>query len=174
MLVRCLPCNKVYNLTGGESDMLSYQDARSEMTLREAISKLRAATGEQNFTFESPEMQRAIEAHDAVHAVFACDITQAGEVVAHAWMLLGTTVKTQEMKQVTAHREHRKIAADQGHAKMIGVAIRALPRVAGAAVAAMRMKKRFPWAGYEEFLDRRLLDIRKEFGIQVPAIVARR
>ncbi len=144
------------------------------MTLREAISELRAAAGEQNFTFESPEMQRAIEAHDAVHAVFACDITQAGEVVAHAWMLLGITVKAQEMKQVAAHREHRKIASDEGHAKMIGAAIRALPRVARAAVAALRMKRRFPSAGYDEFLDRRLLDIRREFGIRVPAVVAER
>lgn len=148
--------------------MLSYQDARSEMTLREAISELRSTTGEQNFAFESPEMQRAIEAHDAVHAVFACDITQAGEVVAHAWMILGTTIKVQEMKQVAARREHRTIAADEGHARMIGVAARALPGLVAAAIAALRMKKRFPWDGYDEFLDRRLVDIRREFGIRVP------
>lgn len=80
--------------------MLSYQNAYSEMTLREAIAELQAAAGEQNFTFESPEMQRAIEAHDAVHAVFACDITQTGEVIAHAWMLLGTTVKIRKLLDI--------------------------------------------------------------------------
>lgn len=148
--------------------MLSYQDACSEMTLREAISELRSAVGEQNFTFESPEMQRAIDAHDAVHVVFACDITQTDEVVAHAWMMLGTTVRTQEIKQVATYHEHRKIASDEGHAKMMGVAIRALPRLVVAAVAALRMKKRFPWKGYDELLDRRLVDIRKEFGIRIP------
>ncbi len=46
-----------------KSLVLSYQDARSAMTLREAIAELRRAAGEQNFAFESPQMRRAIDAH---------------------------------------------------------------------------------------------------------------
>lgn len=149
--------------------MLEYQNPDSAQTLREAINELQAAAGEQNFVFESPQMQRAILAHDAVHAVFACAITQVDEVAAHVWMLLGTTVTISEIKQVAARSEHRRIAAEEGHWQMATRAVRALPRILKVVVATLQMKKRFPWQDYERFMNWRLSEIRREFGIRLPA-----
>jgi hypothetical protein len=43
----------------------------------------------------------------------------------------------------------------------------ALPRICIAVREAWRMKKRWPWAPPEAFLNRKLADLRGEFGIRV-------
>jgi ubiquinone biosynthesis protein Coq4 len=155
--------------------MLLYQDSQSTMTLREAIDELRSLTGEEAIYPEqlSPEIKKALDAHDAVHVIFGCDTSETDEVIAHAWMLLGTTVKMDELQQIAAHNEHRQIASEVGHLRMLRFAIGALPRLLKAAIAAKQMKKRFPWERYFDFLDRSLLDIREEFGIKITSAIAR-
>jgi ubiquinone biosynthesis protein Coq4 len=149
--------------------MLSYQLSNSEMTLQEAINELRLAEGEEIYLPEklAPEIKEAIEAHDAVHTIFACDISKRDEILAHIFMLLGTTVKMVELKKVAAHLDHRKMTTDAGHFEMIKTAIVALPHLAKASVTALKMKKKFPWNNYNIYLNRKLSDIRSEFGINI-------
>lgn len=112
-------------------------------------------------------------AHDAVHVLFACDTSDRGEAVAHAWMLLGTTVTHREIREVTAGRDHRAFFVEVGHARRLRALLRALPEIAWTALRARRMRRRWPWTNYDRYLDVPLAEIRSEYGIQVPRPPAR-
>lgn len=139
------------------------------MTLQEAIDELRLAEGEEIYLPEklAPEIRQAIDAHDAVHTIFGCDISKRDEVAAHVFMLLGTTVTMKELKSVATHRDHRKMTTDAGHLEMLKTAVGAFPRLAKASWTALKMTKRFPWQNYNKYLDRKLSEIRSEFGIRI-------
>lgn len=150
--------------------MLDYLRPDSSLTLRDAIGQLRKEDAKKRDVapIAAPEMQRAITAHDAVHVIFACDTSDRGEAVAHAWMLLGTTVTRRALREVMRSRDHRSLAAEVGHRRRLSALLSALPAVGKAALRARRMHRRWPWDGYDRYLDVSLADIRREYGIRVP------
>ena len=147
--------------------MHGYQDPSSAMTLGEALAELRAAEGD--VTPEAGELTAALEAHDVVHIIFGLDTSEIDEVVAHAWMLLGTTLTHAELHAAARSRLHRHLSAQLGHLGRLRLMLRALPRLVRAARRARRMLKRWPWQGYRQFLDRPLTELRAEFGIVLDA-----
>lgn len=151
--------------------MLDYLKRDSRLTLREAITQLRQEDAKDRDVASTvaPEVERSMTAHDAVHAVFACDTSDRGEAVAHAWMLLGTTLTRRELHEVMASRDHRSFAAGIGHRRRLLALLSALPAIAAAALRARRMSRRWPWDGYDRYLDTPLADIRREYGVRVPA-----
>lgn len=150
--------------------MLDYLNPDSRLTLREAIAQLREedAKGRDVAPRAAPDVQRSLNAHDAVHVIFACDTSDRGEAVAHAWMLLGTTLSRRELRAVTASPDHRRFAAHVGHRRRLLALVSALPAIGAAALGARRMHRRWPWDGLERYLDTPLADIRAEYGVRVP------
>jgi hypothetical protein len=146
--------------------IMRYQDPDSTMTLQEALCELRAA--EADMSLEVSEfLAEKLEAHDVVHIIFGLDITDLDEVVAHVWMLFGTTLTISGMKDVIGNAEHRAIGASFARGKRGLLAVLALPRLAKALLRSFCMKKRWPWNGYDAYLDVSLADIRKEYGIRL-------
>lgn len=151
--------------------MLDYLDPKCTLTLREAITKLREEDAKERDVAPrvAAEVERSMTAHDAVHVLFACDTSDGGEAIAHAWMLLGTTVRHHQLKDVMSTRDHQTFAREVGHTRRFRAAIAALPSIAAAALRAQRMHRRWPWTAYDHYLDTPLVDIRREYGIRVPA-----
>ena len=146
--------------------MFDYQNPRCLATLRAALAELRAA--ETDVSEEvSAKLAEALEAHDVVHVLFGLDISDLDEVVAHGWMMFGTTLSMREMHAVTADADHRRFARKLGHAALLGLFARALPRLVSAAIRARRMTKPWPWDGYTVYLDVPLDRVRAEFGIKL-------
>lgn len=150
--------------------MLDYLDPDCRLTLREAIRQLREEDAKERDVAPvvAPEVERSMTAHDAVHVIFACDTSDRGETVAHAWMLLGTDVTHREIASVTGTRDHQTFARELGHGRRVRAALSALPAIAAAFWRARRMRARWSWTGYDRWLDTPLHEIRREYGVRVP------
>lgn len=149
--------------------MLDYLEPNATFMLREAIAQLREEDAK-NFDVAcrvSPHLERSIMAHDAVHVLFACDTSDKGEAIAHAWMLLGTTVTPRQLRDVMATRDHRTFAGELGHGRRVLALLSALPSIAVAALRARRMNRRWSWTEYDRYLDTPLANIRSEYGIRL-------
>jgi hypothetical protein len=142
----------------------------STQTLREGIAELRRAEGAGTDAAETfaPELKRDIDAHDAIHVLFACPTSLVGEIIAHVWTVFGTTARMADMHRVNAHGDHRAVLAQIGHGRLLRTWLRSLPRILAAICSARRMKRRWPVEQWESFLDQRLCDLRRDFGIRLP------
>jgi ubiquinone biosynthesis protein Coq4 len=149
--------------------MLDYLNPDCPLSLREAIAQLRDEDAKERDVAPSvaPEVERSMTAHDAVHVIFACDTSDRGEAIAHAWMLLGTTVTHRQLTEVMGTGDHRMFVREIGHARRLRALLSALPAVAVAAFRARRMTKRWSWTDYERYLDAPLVEIRREYGVRV-------
>lgn len=151
--------------------MLDYLNSDATLTLRDAITQLREEDAKERDVAPrvAPGVERSMTAHDAVHVVFACDTSDKGEAVAHAWMLLGTTVTHRQMREVMGTRDHRAFARELGHGRRLLALLSALPSIAAAGFRARRMRRRWSWTDYDRYLDTPLAEIRREYGVRVPS-----
>lgn len=149
--------------------MLDYLNPASKLTLREAITLLREedAKDRDMASVVAPEVAQSMTAHDAVHVIFGCDTSDKGEAVAHAWMLLGTTVTHRQLREVMGSRDHRSFARELGHTRRIGALVSALPAIVRSAARAIRMQRRWAWDEYHRHLDTSLVDIRRDLGVRI-------
>lgn len=150
--------------------MHTYMQPESTLTLRAAIEQLRREDAKDRDVAPvvAPEVRRSLTAHDAVHVIFGCDTSDRGEAIAHAWMLLGTDVRRDELHRVMASPDHRRVARAAGHARRLRALLSALPAIARAAVRARRMHRRWGWNDYHALLDTPLVEIRRRYGIRLP------
>jgi hypothetical protein len=148
--------------------MPSYRHPECAATLRQALGELRSMEGDVSIEV-SNSMFDALEAHDAVHVLFGLDISDVDEVVAHGWMIFGTTLTFAEMAATAKEQDHRRFAAGFAGGRRAAVLLRALPGMLRAAWRARHMRKKWPWTGYAAYLDVPLVAIRREFGIVLDA-----
>lgn len=149
--------------------MLSYLKPDCTLTLREGITQLREedAKGRDVAPQFALEVERSMTAHDAVHVIFGCDTSDRGEAVAHAWMMLGTTVKHSDLQQVMDGRDHAAIVREIGGGRRLVALLKAIPAIGVAALRARRLSKRWSWTDYDRYLDVPLTTIRAEYGVRL-------
>ena len=101
--------------------MLDYLDPDCRLTLRQDIAQLREEDAKLRDVAPrvAPKVECSVTAHDAVHIIFACDTSDRGEVIAHAWLLLGTTVTHRELRDVMDTRDHRAFVQEVGLARRL-------------------------------------------------------
>ena len=150
--------------------MLDYLRHVCTLTLRDAIRQLREEDAKERdvATQFSPEVERSMTAHDAVHVIFACDTSDRGEALAHAWMMLGTTVTHQDLRLVMAGRDHTGIIRDIGGRRRLAAHAKAQPAIVAPAFRARHMRRRWSWTDYDRYLDTPLAAIREEYGVRLP------
>ncbi|MDJ0707182.1 MAG: hypothetical protein QNJ46_28235 [Leptolyngbyaceae cyanobacterium MO_188.B28] len=148
---------------------LEYLNPRSTQTLLEGIWELRVAEGAEADAAENvaPELVDDIEVHDAIHVLFGCPTNLAGEIIAHVWTLFGTTMSVRDMGRVNMHDDHRQVLAKIGHGRLLKMWFYSVPRIIITLFRALRMKRRWPAEDYRLYLDQRLCDLRKDFGIRL-------
>ncbi|QLC23947.1 hypothetical protein HFP57_02135 [Parasphingopyxis algicola] len=151
-----------------------YLEPDSRMTLREALAELRELEADVSDETIGDDLTKALIAHDVVHILFGCDISDDDEVIAHLWMVVGTDARLGDMRAIARDRDHIGYARSFAHGRRVLLVLRNLPRMLGTVIRARRMTKFWPFGGFEENLDRTLADLRAEYGITVPAPGSRR
>jgi len=148
---------------------MKYLAPDSTQTLREGVAELRQVEGPEGDAAESfaQELRQDIDVHDAIHVLFGCPTTLAGEIIAHVWTAFGTTASIADMHRVNAHGDHRAVLASIGHWRLFRTWLASLKPIATTLRNTRRMTQRWPVERMAEFYDRRLVDIRDEFGIRL-------
>ncbi|MGK7872911.1 MAG: hypothetical protein AB4426_06230 [Xenococcaceae cyanobacterium] len=149
--------------------MLGYLNPGSEMTLREGIKELRVAEGSEGDASQtlSEDFTPALDPHDAVHVLFGCETNLRGEIAAHIWMLFGTTITFREMHQTAKHQEHKSTLKEIGHSKLVHHWLGSLALAVKIIFRSIHMRKRWPIENLSADIDRKLNDIRREYGIKI-------
>ena len=158
----------------GASMYLEYQNQNSHQTLREAIDEYHrylTHIGRQILT-DSPEDADPIWLyHDATHAIFGQDTTIEGEAALDFWVFFGTTFSWKLLKKYQQLPEIK----DLSRALISELGLTFIPklywrnkRVIWTVIRHTRqMKKKWPFELPSTLLDRRLNDLREEYGITV-------
>ena len=151
-----------------ETSRLRYKQQESQLTLAQGVAEYRLAHPEfGDPASASPEAAAFFQGHDVCHVVFGCGTTPDEEVLADAWTLLGTDVTLSQFLSFLRLAEHADIVREVGLTGACGAVLGAGPRLFRLVWRARGMSRAWPWVHHEEYLDKPLADIRREFGINV-------
>lgn len=147
---------------------LRYLGQDSSLSLQEALAEYYAHNPALLRPAALPaEVAELFRQHDAGHVVFGCDTTLRGETLIDTWTVVGTTAGVRGYLEYFKHPQVNQIFADTGIGRIVLESLRCLPDVFRVWVRSRRLSARWPWDGYDRFLDRSLAEIRREFRIRV-------
>ena len=151
------------------AEVENYWVQGSPLTLRQAMQAFRS---ESDVAFVPDELRgfeqsEELQAHDASHVIFGCPSTLEGEIVLLRWNLLGATDFGQIYGRGLLQPEGRAFVRNAFRKRRTRDTGRAIRRGFVAMYRALRMTRRWPTFEYQQYLDRRLADIRHEFGIRL-------
>jgi hypothetical protein len=147
---------------------LAYQRPDTAMTLRQGLAEYFHQSGELMDPSELPEdLGVGLRAHDVAHVVFGCDTTLVGEAVLVRWTLFGVTGSIRPYLIGLRRRETRGLFRDAFAAFRVAMFWPIVKFSTLAIVRSLRMRERWPFEGYAEYLDQPLCEIREHFGIRV-------
>ncbi len=145
-----------------------FQDPYTTLTLREGLREYY----EKNPEFVSDadflaQPRDIVQAHDACHVLFGLTEATRDELLVEVWTAFGCRFTLKDI------RKARKIAfvwelwKTFGIYRLVKKLVANMVPVARTIYAARHMKRRWPHAGYEAYLDIPLRDLRRDFGIQL-------
>lgn len=115
-----------------------------------------------------PESAALFRSHDMCHVIFGLDTTLADEAMADIRTLLSCDVGARHyVTYLAKDAQAQAILKQVGFFAFVWGTVIAVPRIVRAWTAARKMTKRWPWLPPEEFQQRTLADLRREFGIRV-------
>ena len=158
----------------GAKMYLKYQNQNSNQTLREAIEEYHrylTHIGRRILTDGPEDADPIWRYHDATHAIFGEDTSIEGETALDFWVFFGTTFSWKLLKKYQQIPEIK----DLSRALVSELGITFIPklywrnkRVICTVIRHTRgMKKKWPFELPSMLLDRRLNDLREEYGITV-------
>jgi hypothetical protein len=149
---------------------LAYQAQDCRLTLAEGLAEYYAAnagrvTPPEDLTEASAALFRW---HDICHVIFGLDTTFADEAMADTRAMLATDVGWRTyMDYLRSNPDAQAIFKEIGLLRVVWPTILAVPRLLAAFVEAGRIRKKWPWLTPDSLRERRLGDLRAEFGIKV-------
>lgn len=147
---------------------LAYQAQHSPMSLSEGLAEyFRENPGLMDPAELPRDLAIGLHAHDVAHVVFGCDTTLVGEVTLARWSLLGITGSIRPYLTGLRRRETRGLFSDAFAQFRPSLLWRMIRAASLAIFRSLRMRERWPYEGYELYLDQPLGEIRKRFGIRV-------
>jgi hypothetical protein len=149
---------------------LRYQRPDSDQTLAEALVEYYAANAGRILPPDelSPESAALFRSHDICHVIFGLDTSLADEALADTRTMLSCDVGLRRYTAYLTRDPHvREVFREAGYLRTLGVTVLCLPRVARAAFEALRVRKRWPWRPPAGYAERRLSDLRDEYGIRL-------
>ncbi|MDE2486196.1 MAG: hypothetical protein KGO51_02265 [Alphaproteobacteria bacterium] len=149
---------------------LQYQRQDSALTLDEGLAEYYAANlGRVTRPADLPPKSAALfKSHDTCHVIFGLSTTLADETMADTRTLLSCDVGWRRYTHyLRTDAQAKALFAELGWARVAGVTLACLPRIARAAIEALRTRKRWPWVPPEGYGGRSLADLRREYRIRV-------
>lgn len=150
--------------------MLRYQDQDSTQTLREGLAEYYAANVGIVMRPDDlpPESVALFRSHDLCHVIFGLDTSLGDETLADTRTLLSCDVGARRYaRYLTSDRTAKTLFKELGYTKAVWITLLSVPRICRAALEALRTRKRWPWVPPEDYLDRSLGELRREFGIHL-------
>lgn len=153
---------------------LKYQQQDSAQTLREALDEYYAQSPEllTESNTDSTVVTDLFKPHDIVHVIFGCNISIHDETLADAWTIFGSTVGLRTYLAYLKYPETTDVLQDSGYYRVFREFLQAIPDVVTVFRRTRKMLKKWPWRGYEAYLDQSLKTIRQDFGIQILSAVS--
>jgi hypothetical protein len=149
-------------------DVPSYAQQDCPLTLAEGLAEYRARM--LGLLDEDELTGRAVELfhnHDIAHVVFGCDITVRQEAMIDTWTIFGSTIGLSGYLAYLQVPEARQVIAETGLLRTVWESAKAFPALVRVWRQARRMSRPWPWRDHEAYLDRPLVEIRRELGIEL-------
>jgi hypothetical protein len=147
-----------------------YQAQDSRQTLAEGLAEYYAMNRGRVLPPDSlPARSAALfRSHDICHVIFGLDTTLSDEAMADMRTLLSCDVGwARYARYMAGDPEAKTILKEVGYFTAFWGTLRSVPRLLRAVSEAWRMRKRWPWDPPEDYRQRTLSDLRREFGIRV-------
>lgn len=152
------------------SHPLAYQEQDSPLTLAQGLAEYYRVNGDRVQPPSSlpPESAALFKSHDICHVVFGLDTTMEDEAVVDTRTLLSCDVGFARYSvYVASNKEAQAAFKEAGFAAVVWGTLKSLPRLARAIRENFRMTRKWPWVPPENFKERTLSDLRREYGIRV-------
>ncbi len=150
--------------------MLSSQFPDCEMTLEEALSEYYGSRDDLvTGRGISDSARKFFRCHDVAHVVFGCSTTLTNEAMVKIWSFFGTTAGLSLLRDYRSP-ESKEIYEQIKWSDVPGTALRSMRVVPLVLFRCLRMHKRWPWSDFDEYVNVRLAEIRREFGIRVVTV----
>jgi hypothetical protein len=147
---------------------MAYMDPDTRMTLRQGLAEYFRQSGGLMEPSELPaDLGLGLRSHDVAHVVFGCDTTLLGEVVLVRWSLFGITGSIRPYLIGLRRRETRGLFRAALAAFRPAMFWRMVKFATMAVVRSLRMRERWPFEDYAQYLDQPLCELRERFGIRV-------
>ncbi len=146
-----------------------YQDQDCTITLREGLREYYDANpGLVDPQSASAEGATFFSNHDVTHVVFGTSTDLIDEGVQDLWTIFGVTITWRDYLDFVKTEEGKSVLKQIGvwgflKATFVGF-LWVMPRVWW---RTRKMTRRWPWTGWERYLDVPLADIRREYGIRL-------
>jgi hypothetical protein len=146
--------------------MLEYQRPETEVTLSEGLRIYYASRpGLAGGRGISPAAREFFQSHDVAHVVFGCTTTLVDEAMVKLWSIFGTTGGFDVLRGYRLP-ESKEIYKPIGWSDVVRTAIGSLVVLPQVLWRCLRMRKRWPWAAFQAYFEKPLVEIRREFGIR--------
>ena len=112
-----------------------------------------------------------IRDHDITHVIFGLDTSLEQESLLDSWLFSGASWKLKDLlaygKLPELKELNKYLGREVGYIRLIGMVISLIPIKILIWKRARRMKKKWPFKHYKEYIKMRICDIRDEFGIKI-------
>jgi hypothetical protein len=150
---------------------MEYQNKNTQMTLQQGLEEYYASRGDLKYGRGlSPAAAEFFRCHDTVHVVFGLDTKLPSEAGVKMWSFFGTDAGLRRLHQGYALDESKEIYTSLEFWQMVDAGLRSLVIVPVVMFHSFRMKKRWSWSDFDDYLTYPLADIREEFGINLVGI----
>ena len=152
---------------------MEFLEQNCTKTLREGLEELYINNPE--VAASSKSKGKSFQDHDLTHVIFGCDTSIRGEIILKPWILFGTNISKQELMDYSKDEEVKRLRKE-GIALMGGLFITTfklvfilLPQFFHTWFLRVRkMKDQWPHSSItDDMLQKRIVDLRNEYGIQV-------
>lgn len=113
------------------------------------------------------EVKSFFLSHDIAHVLFGCDITLFGEGAVKIWTIFGTTLGFWNHVRAYNKADAYELSKNFNVAHIVSNIFKLVLAIPELVIRAKKMNKRWPWSGFEPYLDVPISEIRKEFNIRV-------
>ena len=146
--------------------MLQYQRPDTHLTLAEGLREYYASReGLVSGRGVSDAAREFFRCHDAAHVVFGCSTALVDEAAVKVWSFLGTTGGLAVWRGYRLP-ESKEIYEQITCRDTVETAFRAATALPLVVWRCLRLRRRWPWADFDQHLGTPLREIRSEYGIR--------
>jgi hypothetical protein len=151
--------------------VLEYQKQNCELTLREGMSIYHSSFPYSKEIYKDGSDKKIWRYHDATHVIFGMDVSLEEEAILDTWTIWGTDFtliqalsyyKLPELKELQdkLFKELKVSGFLMLYKNVFKTKIKVLRKV-------WKMKKKWPYQFPNEYYDKKISDLRKEYGISI-------